>query len=681
MFRDLASKHWRTTLMVLVMAVMLAAPVRSVFAYTAPLGIAADALLWFLNVVLYLIAQVVGWLLAAFGWFANKTMQPVAITTATPVQIGWGATRDFANMFFILILLGIALDYILFQSFGVKRALPMLILVALLINFSLPIAGIFIDFANVFANFFMGKVTAGCGITEVEQACGFTEGIGQILGLSDIFKSGSVEAAKAAVVNGIGSATSFDIIMAIILMTGTAFVLAALGIMFLVRTAYLWALAILLPIVLVLMPFPKTSKYFGQWTNSFFKWTMFAPVASFFLYLSMIVFTSITAAGTTSQKLGDAFFGRIYLYVVVWFFLLGSLMAAQSMGSTGANMAMGMMKGAQKWAGGKVKNAGKRTVAAAGRGLKADERMESVASGLQKMGLGMLASGVRSVGAKTKMAMAKHEELSAQKKAELEALPESALALEQERYEKSFIPGDSAAAAHIATMRAKKGKLKVLDSSGEVDVAKTEALVRSSYEAAKKHKNKAAMDAILQSSPLIARKINIEEWDMDKREGKLITATDSRTGTLTQKNRKTGKTFAEVQRDVFDISRADFANMKGQWNGASVKEFIESGHLTKMHLKEAEEISDVDFTTFVREYYEKIDGLSAGPAKKTAIDNIKKLNPSLANTYIAGNLTDVGLGKPKNASEWENVPAAQTGGGSQQQQPPRQAGFRQGGMP
>src|SRR3990167_10527810 len=136
------------------------------------------------NFIYYAILTPLSWLLGIAGTFAEWMLQPAYIVNSTVVQIGWGVTRDLANMFFILILLGIALDYILFQSFGVKRALPMLIVVALLINFSLPIAGIFIDFANVFTDFFMAQVSGNCG---ANQKCGFTIAIAQSLQLTGLF--------------------------------------------------------------------------------------------------------------------------------------------------------------------------------------------------------------------------------------------------------------------------------------------------------------------------------------------------------------------------------------------------------------------------------------------------------------------------------------------------------------
>lgn len=593
------------------------------------------------NAVLYFIIQILGLFLAGIATLADKFMQPIPLTTDTIVQQAWGITRDFANMFFILILLGIALDYILFNSFKVKQMIPRLIFVALLINFSLPIAGVLIDFANVFTQFFLSQASGNAGLSGA---------LAQSLSLSHILDA----------VNNNGTGQGFlssqnnlfgTLVFAILFMFGTAFVFLVLALMFLVRTGYLYVLLSTLPLVLVLSAFPPTAGHFRSWTNSFIKWTMFAPIATFFLWFAMLMFNKLIGGNIVTQS---TFIDSLYKYVIVWVFLLGALMAAQSMGGKAAGMAMG----AAGWVKGKtlrgLKRGGTAGLTAAGRGLKADERMESVASGLQKMGLGILAGGVRSTAAKTKMAMEKREELSAQKKAELGALPESALASEQERYEKSMVPGSAAAAAHIAAMRAKKGKLKVLDRNGEIDQKATEALVRSSYEAAKKHQNKAAMDAILQSNPLVARVIRQEEWTKDAQEGKVAGAVmDIKTHQIVSgKNIKTGKTFEDAQKDVFDISRADFENLKGQWNEGSVGAFIESGHLTRAHLRSAEEISDGNFTTFVREYYAKIDTMPADQKKADAIANIKRLNPALTNAYIAGNLTEVGLGKPKDAEEW-----------------------------
>src|SRR3989344_8860976 len=135
-----------------------------------------------LNWVLYVVIQILGWFLGMAGELANWSLSPPggSIIRSEVVMMGWGISRDFANMFFILILLGIALDFILFNSFGVKRALPKLLLIALLINFSVPVAGVFIDFANVITSFFL---------LQVSETGGFTEAIAQSVGLANILNA------------------------------------------------------------------------------------------------------------------------------------------------------------------------------------------------------------------------------------------------------------------------------------------------------------------------------------------------------------------------------------------------------------------------------------------------------------------------------------------------------------
>jgi len=78
-------------------------------------GVIIDNALDIVNGILNGLMQVVGWVLGAIGSLTNYLIAPSPITTSTLVLVGWTITRDFANMLFILILLGIALDFILFN--------------------------------------------------------------------------------------------------------------------------------------------------------------------------------------------------------------------------------------------------------------------------------------------------------------------------------------------------------------------------------------------------------------------------------------------------------------------------------------------------------------------------------------------------------------------------------------
>src|SRR3989344_2801220 len=258
---------------------------------------------------------------------------------------------------------------------------------------------------------------------------------------------------------------------------------------------------------------------------------------------TMSYLVSGAQAQVWNQGVGGAFIEQVMKDVVVWFFMLGSLMAAQSMSITGAGAALGMIKSAEKWAGGKVKNAGKRGLSAAGRGVGADKKMEDLARGLQKIpGIGgALSSSVRGVASKTKTTTEKQEALTAKEKANFERRSDEALADEQRTYENSRVPGSKAKVAQIAAMRARRGSLNVRDANGEIDPARTGEETRRAYAAAKQSGNKEALDIIAKSNPIVFGKIKEEEFEEDLKKGDVIESFDPITRERILRNKKTGK--------------------------------------------------------------------------------------------------------------------------------------------
>lgn len=74
-------------------------------------------------------------------------------------ELGWKIVRDFSNMFFILIMVVIAFATILrLERYGIKELLPKVIIIALLINFSLVICYLIIDFSDITAHYFIDEV-------------------------------------------------------------------------------------------------------------------------------------------------------------------------------------------------------------------------------------------------------------------------------------------------------------------------------------------------------------------------------------------------------------------------------------------------------------------------------------------------------------------------------------------
>jgi len=478
------------------------------------------------NWFMYLIMEALALILAGVAQFTNWAIHPFPLTTSTFVQVGWHVTRDFTNSLFILILLGIALDFILFNSFSVKRMLPRLLIIALLINFSLPIAGIFIDFANVFSNYFISQVSDTGGLTEV---------LAQNAGLQNIFAAKEVSDATTQV-SAIAGLSS-DMFFAIFYLAGMLFIFLALGLMFLIRTGFISFLLIIMPVVLVLSAFPPTQSHWGRWEHSFIKWVMFAPAATFFLYLSALIFSSSgnqdfigqIQAGVGSASPLNAFVSILSRYIIIWALMLGSIIAASQMGIYGASTARSIISKTGRWARGTASHWGKRTVAATARSAGAQEGLNQLARGLEKispltLGLGrVIGAGVRGGAARVSRAVERTETLTPAQKANFNAMSEKERREYVKNLEKSSVlPGVQSQVAELQADLGRRGELLVKDAKGNVLPNETKALIEEALARANTYapRNKKIRDDIMYSSGagVLVKK---DQWLQMDKEGKL----------------------------------------------------------------------------------------------------------------------------------------------------------------
>lgn len=83
----------------------------------------------------------------------------------TMIETGWTILRNTANLLFIFILLIIAIATIIgWETYGIKTALPTLVIIVLLINFSLLLVRYPIEFSNTFAEYFCSQIAGEkCG--------------------------------------------------------------------------------------------------------------------------------------------------------------------------------------------------------------------------------------------------------------------------------------------------------------------------------------------------------------------------------------------------------------------------------------------------------------------------------------------------------------------------------------
>ena len=311
------------------------------------------------------------------------------------VQIGWTLSRDLANMAFIMVMLVMAFGTVLrLESYGWKKMLPRLVAVAILINFSLVICGVFIDFGNSIGKFFISGGRQGTVLTT---------------GVGDFIMTAVAAGQVAQLRNNVGSfgEATASLIMAsvvqLIFYLVLAFMLLALAFIMIFRMINLWLLLIMAPLAWVASFVPGFSSYFSSWKKKFFDWAMFPAVMGFFIFLGLLAGATLQSGSATlgaggpdvggfwSYIFPEAAFSAVMQFIIVVAILMTGLVQAKSLSGLGASSMMKIVGDAQKWGQGKLKAAGRTGAGAAGLAAKVGaDKLLAKSDVLSRAGLGSL---------------------------------------------------------------------------------------------------------------------------------------------------------------------------------------------------------------------------------------------------------------------------------------------------
>ena len=237
------------------------------------------------------------------------------------VAAGWPMARDLANMLIVLgfVIIGIA-TALRIREYEAKKLLAPLIIVALLVNFSLLICGLFIDGSNIVTKYFLAGGGFGPSFlkTLATQANLYSSGLGQ-------------DPTNPLNVLGQVIGLIFYNIMATIIFFLYFF-------LFIFRYMALWILVILSPLAFVCYVFPFTKKFWGMWWENFFQWCIIGIPGGFFLWLAdQTLSRSLPAAGNTNI-INPA------VYFVPGLLLIIGFMFALKASAMGASMAISALK-------------------------------------------------------------------------------------------------------------------------------------------------------------------------------------------------------------------------------------------------------------------------------------------------------------------------------------------------
>ncbi len=341
-----------------------------------------------LNCALAIVSQTVlelaAWVLMLsamlFNALIDMTLNMKDFVTKVPiVNLGWTTFRDLTNVFFIFIILYIAINTILGnESFGIKKLLGKTIMTAILINFSLFFTQVVIDTSNIFALQFYNKIqestgaisstTSGSANTNLTKTYdgGISAAFVKAIGLEKIYTSNGSSASAVtnadtaagtsnfSTTNGntwyniitVGIGGTFFILI-------TAFVFLAGGFMLLIRTITLIFLMVLSPLAFMGEILPSTQGYAKKWRSKLIENALFAPAYMALLYLvaSMVLTSTGSSADGTPATFTDLLLGTgdgwvtvLTTYIILNAMMVGCIVVAASIGAGGAGVANKMSK-------------------------------------------------------------------------------------------------------------------------------------------------------------------------------------------------------------------------------------------------------------------------------------------------------------------------------------------------
>lgn len=291
-----------------------------------------------------------------FNWTIYATVFQFGnlVGNNTGMLAAWGVLRDIGNilLLFGFILMGVSTILDLPNSnFTAKRALPGLIIFAILLNFSLFAAEAVIDVTNALGSTFFNQAGSGiCPPAESLISCATNYGIA-----SSVFKESGISAiydptTVQQLPDGAEGAIAAIGITLFVLITAFVFIVAFF--LLITRAVVLAFLMAISPIGFAGMAVPPLQGLAKQWWDQLLKQSFFAPLMILLMLIAIKFMHGVatalatTGSGDTNINLANAFrqSGASNMSIVIVFllligFMLASVQIARSLGAIGAGAA------------------------------------------------------------------------------------------------------------------------------------------------------------------------------------------------------------------------------------------------------------------------------------------------------------------------------------------------------
>ncbi len=250
--------------------------------------------------------------LGAIGWFVCPTtgkiseavdflydkietilvINPVEMKDGTPIYEIWKYARGITNIVFIIFMLVVVISQLTgfgITNYGIKKALPKLIVTAILVNLSFVICLLAVDLSNIIGSSLRGLFTT------VEEA---TLGMANISGgvkMSSVygaFADGTILAVGAGTI-----AVETGAIWMLIPTVLGAIAAVVIGLVTIaMRQAVVALLIMISPLAIVAYMLPNTEQWFNKWKQLLIKMLIFYPMFSLLFGASSLAGWAIIAS-------------------------------------------------------------------------------------------------------------------------------------------------------------------------------------------------------------------------------------------------------------------------------------------------------------------------------------------------------------------------------------------------
>ncbi len=360
-----------------------------------------------------------------FDWGISYSIKNSSYTNPF-IENGWGIVRDISNIFFIFVLLWIAIGLMLgLHSVHPKKDIATVIIIALIINFSLFITRVVVDSGNILSYLFYNSITiqkAGCtpadkndthcdiksevtGDKSLSTKIAASVNITKLIGDANLHPGVAIPCSNTDpdcppegefVITGGAYAGHFLFITLIasvfnLVLAWTLFLMAFL---FIGRVVTIWIAMIFAPFAFVSYTVPGMGKLptIGNksWWADLIGAVFFAPVFLFFLYLILqFLSTGISSTLATMITSPASLFGKMMAMLIPFMIIIGLIFKAKAFAVKMAGETAAMFMKVGTAAGGLALGAAtggaslamQRTIGASATAKLKDEDLKDAASG------------------------------------------------------------------------------------------------------------------------------------------------------------------------------------------------------------------------------------------------------------------------------------------------------------